>query len=273
MSDAGRADELQRRRHVLGRQLFRRRRERGKSQDVLAAALPCDRSMLSRVENHGAIPENRRFWEQVDTELRAGGELLAAFDALIRFQDGIDDDVPPAADHGRRLTLVTAAAPLPTRVDRVLPGLDADQALSESDATNGITKNDQDTNAAITSTTAMPATEHPSTSDPSAVLGAQTDSSDAVCGSTEVAIRKAGEYLADSTSVGGAAFAASLTVCAPIPSRIGWSEVEQVRAATSALAASENLFGGGLTCEAAAGQLRWAARLLDVGTQDATGVD
>jgi hypothetical protein len=68
----------------------------------------------------------------------------------------------------------------------------------------------------------------------------------------------------------GTAVAASLNVRAPIPTRVGWTEVDQVRAATSALAASENLFGGGLACEAAAGQLRWAARLLDARTDDAT---
>ncbi|MBA8924245.1 tetratricopeptide (TPR) repeat protein [Kutzneria viridogrisea] len=48
----------------------------------------------------------------------------------------------------------------------------------------------------------------------------------------------------------------------PVPARVGWTDVEQVRTTTRALATSENLFGGGLSCDAAAGQLRWAGRLL-----------
>jgi hypothetical protein len=129
MPDAGRADELQRRRLALGRQLFRRRRDRGKSQVVLAAALLCDRSTLSRAENHGAIPEDRRFWERVDTELSARGTLLAGFDALIRFQDGVDDTTLPLAAEPAvdRLTLVTDTTLRPPRADRALPGLDAAQ--------------------------------------------------------------------------------------------------------------------------------------------------
>lgn len=63
--------------------------------------------------------------------------------------------------------------------------------------------------------------------------------------------------------VSPAEFVGRLTIETPTPSMIGMADVEQVRATTRALAASENMFGGGLSCEAAAGQLRWAARLLD----------
>lgn len=58
-------------------------------------------------------------------------------------------------------------------------------------------------------------------------------------------------------------FAAQLALETPVPARLGNTEVAQVRAATAALATSENLFGGGMSSEAAAAQLRWATRLLD----------
>ncbi|WP_083934164.1 helix-turn-helix domain-containing protein [Sciscionella marina] len=59
-------------------------------------------------------------------------------------------------------------------------------------------------------------------------------------------------------------FLAGTVVETPLPSRLGWTEVEHVRATTRAVAMSENLFGGGLSCEAAAAQLRWAGQLLEV---------
>ncbi len=59
-------------------------------------------------------------------------------------------------------------------------------------------------------------------------------------------------------------FLAGTLVETPLPSRLGWTEVEHVRATTRAVAMSENLFGGGLSCEAAAAQLRWAGQLLDI---------
>lgn len=65
-------------------------------------------------------------------------------------------------------------------------------------------------------------------------------------------------------------FLARLVVETPTPIRIGRTDVEQVRATTRALATSENLFGGGLSCEAAAGQLRWAARLLEARADSGT---
>ncbi|MBA0124295.1 XRE family transcriptional regulator [Haloechinothrix sp. YIM 98757] len=61
-----------------------------------------------------------------------------------------------------------------------------------------------------------------------------------------------------------AEFLANTTVESPVPTRLGWTEVEHVRATTRAVAMSENLFGGGLSCEAATAQLRWAGQLLDV---------
>lgn len=59
-------------------------------------------------------------------------------------------------------------------------------------------------------------------------------------------------------------FLASTTVETPIPVRLGWTEVGHVRGTTRAVAMSENLFGGGLSYEAAAAQLRWAGQLLEV---------
>jgi tetratricopeptide (TPR) repeat protein len=55
-----------------------------------------------------------------------------------------------------------------------------------------------------------------------------------------------------------------LEVRSSLPLRAGWPEVEQVQRATSMLATSENLHGGGLTCHAAVSQLRWTAGFLSV---------
>lgn len=48
----------------------------------------------------------------------------------------------------------------------------------------------------------------------------------------------------------------------PPPSRVGRAAVEEVRTATRLFAASENLYGGGLSLAGAVGQLRWAVCLL-----------
>jgi transcriptional regulator with XRE-family HTH domain len=63
-------------------------------------------------------------------------------------------------------------------------------------------------------------------------------------------------------------FLATISVETPVPSRIGWSEVEHARGTTRAVALSENLFGGGLSCEAAIAQLQWAGKLLDASAAD-----
>ncbi|SEC10278.1 hypothetical protein SAMN04489727_2568 [Amycolatopsis tolypomycina] len=60
-----------------------------------------------------------------------------------------------------------------------------------------------------------------------------------------------------------AGYLALTSVETPVPKRIGWTDVEHVRAITCAAAMSENRFGGGLSCEAAMQHLRWAARLID----------
>ncbi|MBB5159546.1 tetratricopeptide repeat protein [Saccharopolyspora phatthalungensis] len=59
-------------------------------------------------------------------------------------------------------------------------------------------------------------------------------------------------------------FLASTTVDTPLPKALGWTEVEHVRATTRAVALSENFFGGGLSCDAAVAQLRWAGQLLEI---------
>ena len=58
-------------------------------------------------------------------------------------------------------------------------------------------------------------------------------------------------------------FLSRVSVRTPVPQQVGWTDVEHVRATTRGVAMSENLFGGGLSCEAATGQLRWASRLLE----------
>jgi tetratricopeptide (TPR) repeat protein len=60
------------------------------------------------------------------------------------------------------------------------------------------------------------------------------------------------------------AYLAQISPETPVPERIGWSDVEHVRAITRAVALSENLHGGGLSTEAGVSQLRWSGRLLDV---------
>lgn len=60
-----------------------------------------------------------------------------------------------------------------------------------------------------------------------------------------------------------ARFLAETVMGTPVPARVGWTDVEYVRGATRAIAESENLFGGGLCCEAASSQLRWAGALLE----------
>ncbi|HVK23587.1 MAG TPA: XRE family transcriptional regulator [Actinokineospora sp.] len=62
--------------------------------------------------------------------------------------------------------------------------------------------------------------------------------------------------------VSPAEFVSQVVLETPVPTRACLIEVDQVRATTAALARSENLFGGGLSSEAAAAQLRWASRLL-----------
>ena len=68
--------------------------------------------------------------------------------------------------------------------------------------------------------------------------------------------------------VSPAEFLARTSVESPVPQRIGWTDVEHVRVTTRAVAMSENLFGGGLSCEAATGQLRWAGRLIEAQATD-----
>ncbi|GAB3484802.1 XRE family transcriptional regulator [Amycolatopsis cihanbeyliensis] len=68
--------------------------------------------------------------------------------------------------------------------------------------------------------------------------------------------------------VGPAEFLARTRVETPVPTCIGWIDVEHVRSATRAVAMSENLFGGGLSCEAAAAQLGWAGNLLEARADD-----
>ena len=58
-------------------------------------------------------------------------------------------------------------------------------------------------------------------------------------------------------------FLGAITAETPVPSSIGWPEVHNVRSTTRAVAMLENLYGGGLSCEAAIGQLRWCGKLLD----------
>lgn len=80
-----------------------------------------------------------------------------------------------------------------------------------------------------------------------------------------------GEVPARGPGFAPSVFAAELAIHAPVPAGVGWAEVEHVRAATSGFAAAENLRGGGPSCEAAAGQLRWATRLLDARAGEQVG--
>lgn len=68
--------------------------------------------------------------------------------------------------------------------------------------------------------------------------------------------------------VGPAEYLARTNIETPTPTRIGWTDVTHVQATTRAVAMAENLFGGGLSCEAATGQLRWAGKLLEARADD-----
>lgn len=104
-----------------------------------------------------------------------------------------------------------------------------------------------------------------------AVLGVRTDAelgfrpSARGRGSSNVTLAFAPIDLAGDIDLGvsRAEFLERTSVETPVPTRVGWTDVEHVRATTRAVAMSENLFGGGLSCEAAAAHLRWASRLLD----------
>lgn len=58
-------------------------------------------------------------------------------------------------------------------------------------------------------------------------------------------------------------FLGRITPNSPVPRRIGWSDVEHVRAITRAVASAENLHGGGLATEAGVSQLQWSGKLLE----------
>ncbi|MFI5560757.1 multiprotein-bridging factor 1 family protein [Amycolatopsis japonica] len=66
-------------------------------------------------------------------------------------------------------------------------------------------------------------------------------------------------------------FIDAITLTVKPPQRIGWTEVEQVKLMTSTLAASENLYGGGMAGEAGVAHLRWAGRLLGARASAAVG--
>ena len=61
---------------------------------------------------------------------------------------------------------------------------------------------------------------------------------------------------------------ANFVVNAPTPRTVGWGDVEHIRYMTRAFALSENIYGGGFSVEAAAAQLRYAARLIDARAED-----
>ena len=56
----------------------------------------------------------------------------------------------------------------------------------------------------------------------------------------------------------------SLSIETPVPTSIGWADVDHVRYITRALALSENTYGGGFSGQAAAAQLRHSAQLIKV---------
>ncbi|SDJ02884.1 Helix-turn-helix domain-containing protein [Actinokineospora alba] len=68
-----------------------------------------------------------------------------------------------------------------------------------------------------------------------------------------------------------AEFLEPLTLHVQPPRRIGRAEVDQIKLMTGTLAASENLYGGGMAGEAGLAHLRWAGRLLSA--QASTAVE
>ena len=61
---------------------------------------------------------------------------------------------------------------------------------------------------------------------------------------------------------------AHLEIETPVPTMVGWSDVNHVRYITRALALSENTYGGGFSGQAAAAQLRYSARMIHAQAAD-----
>src|SRR5437588_54230 len=72
---------LAERRRALGKQLAAWRGSRGLRQTDIADATDLDRSTVAHIER-GQARADGQFWRRVDELLRAGGELLEAYQAL-----------------------------------------------------------------------------------------------------------------------------------------------------------------------------------------------
>lgn len=72
---------IQNLRRSLGEQLAIFRQAADLKQGELGEIMYCDRSMIARLEG-GTRAKDRRFWEEVDVAVRAGGALVMAYEAL-----------------------------------------------------------------------------------------------------------------------------------------------------------------------------------------------
>jgi transcriptional regulator with XRE-family HTH domain len=120
--------QLREAREALGRMLATRRKARGMIQSEVARAVLTTRSTVGMVERGRQIVD-RVFWQQCESVLGAGGELVAAYDAYRQLErqfrteqesaarkarwGALADTVTEANVSGPALTTVPSAAELP----------------------------------------------------------------------------------------------------------------------------------------------------------------
>jgi transcriptional regulator with XRE-family HTH domain len=105
----------------LGRRFARHRARAGLSQRELAERLYYARTSISKIET-GQQSAPRTFWREADRILRAGGELVAAFDALAAAKAaGNDTDEERRNGRADQLAgmLATAMVPVARASDRM----------------------------------------------------------------------------------------------------------------------------------------------------------
>lgn len=149
-----------------------------------------------------------------------------------------------------------ALTPQPWRRPRIATALDV--SLDELDALLGQVSDDAPT--------------HPSQlSTGQEVPGQSRGTSLALPGSAPTGVAGYDPTAHVDVGVNPAEFLKPLTLDVQPPRRVGWAEVEQVKLMTRTLAASENLYGGGMAGEAGLAHLQWASRLLS--SQAGTSVE
>ncbi|SCL24711.1 helix-turn-helix domain-containing protein [Micromonospora inyonensis] len=125
--------QLQEAREALGRMLATRRKARGMIQSEVARAVFTTRSTVGMVERGRQIVD-RVFWQQCESVLSAGGELVAAYDAYRQLERQFRAEQESAARKARWGALANTDVPgpvlttaLPDKADLRQPPADADR--------------------------------------------------------------------------------------------------------------------------------------------------